>query len=180
MEYGDVAVIPMIDSLGRLWNYQLLNPDGTKRQPKGARTEGLLHMVGNPVNGQLVGIAESYVTSASCFELTGIPTACAFSCQNLKNIAIIFKQRYLKSKLVIFADNDRHLEERGAANQGFIKGQEAIYAIEGDGFLVTPDFGNSEACKGLSDWNDLIQLKGFEYAKAQVLEQLKKNASMAM
>jgi len=180
MEYGDVAVIPMIDSLGRLWSYQLLNPDGTKRQPKGARTEGLLHMVGNPVNGQLVGIAESYVTSASCFELTGIPTACAFSCQNLKNIAIIFKQRYLKSKLVIFADNDRHLEERGAANQGFIKGQEAIYAIEGDGFLVIPDFGNSEACKGLSDWNDLIQLKGFEYAKAQVLEQLKKKASMAM
>ena len=174
-EYGDVAVIPMIDSLGRLWNYQLLNPDGTKRQPKDARTEGLFHVIGNPVNGQPVGIAESYVTSASCFELSGIPTVCAFSCQNLKTIAAILKQRYPKSRLIIFADNDRHLEMRGVMNQGIVKGQEALISIGGNTILVAPDFGDSEVCKGLSDWNDLINHKGFEYAKAQMAEWLKKN-----
>ncbi|HEV8051890.1 MAG TPA: toprim domain-containing protein [Parachlamydiaceae bacterium] len=176
-EYGDVAVVPMIDSQGRLWNYQLLNPDGTKRQPKGARTEGLFHVIGNPINGLPVGVAESYVTSASCFELIGIPTVCAFSCQNLKSIAILFKQRYPKSKLVIFADNDRHLEMRGATNQGLTKGREAIFSFEGEAVLVAPDFGDSEVCKGCSDWNDLINQKGFEYAKAQITEQLRKNAS---
>ena len=51
MEYGDVAVVPMVDITGRLWNYQLLNPDGTKRQPKDVRTEGLFHMIGAPKEG---------------------------------------------------------------------------------------------------------------------------------
>lgn len=171
-EYGDVAVIPMFDASGRLWNYQLLNPDGSKRQPKDARTEGLFHLIGNPVDAQPLGIAESYVTSASCFELTGIATACAFSCQNLKNIAAILRQRYPKSRLIIFADNDRHLEARGVTNQGLTKGQEAITAIEGEVAMVAPDFGNLEICKELSDWNDLIKHKGFEYAREQITEQL--------
>jgi phage/plasmid primase-like uncharacterized protein len=172
-EYGDVAVIPMIDSAGRLWNYQLLNPDGTKRQPKDARTEGLFHMIGTPVNGQQVGVAESYVTAASCFELTGIPTACAFSCQNLKNIAVILQQCYPKSRLIIFADNDKHLEKRGVVNQGLVKAQEAIHALAGMPILLAPDFGDMEAFKELSDWNDLINHKGFEYTKAQIIERLK-------
>lgn len=178
-EYGDVAVIPMFDSLGRLWNYQLLNPDGTKRQPKDARTEGLFHMIGTPVNGQLIGIAESYVTSASCFELTGIPTACAFSSQNLKTIGVILEERHPKSRLIIFADNDRHLEARGAMNQGIVKGQEAMYLLKSEATLVAPDFGDSKVDKGLSDWNDLINCKGFEHAKAQITEQLRRNTGIS-
>jgi phage/plasmid primase-like uncharacterized protein len=173
-QYGDVAVIPMLDEIGRLWNYQLLNPDGTKRQPKNARTEGLFHMIGNPIDGQPIGIAESYVTSASCFELTGIPTACAFSCHNLKKVAVILKHRYPKSRLIIYADNDRHLEMRGVLNQGLIKALEVINSVGDEVFLVVPDFKNSEAFKELTDWNDLINQKGFEYAKTQIEEQLRK------
>lgn len=176
-QYGDVAVIPMVDSLGRLWSYQLLNPDGSKRQPKDARMKGLFHTVGTPVDGQSIGIAESYVTSASCFELTGIPTVCAFSCQNFKDIAMIFKQRYPKSRLIMFADNDRHLEVRGVANQGRSKALEAINSVEGETILVSPEFGPSKAVKGLTDWNDLIHHRGLEYAKTQIEEQLKGNVS---
>jgi phage/plasmid primase-like uncharacterized protein len=175
-QYGDVAVIPMIDTSGRLWNYQLLNPDGTKRQPKDARTEGLFHTIGNPINGQLLGIAESYVTSASCFELTGIPTVCAFCCQNLKTIATIMRQRYPDSPLIIFADNDKHLEERGGTNQGIVKGLEAVNLIKDRVILLVPDFGEIAISKGHSDWNDLINQKGFEYAKKQIQDQLKKAA----
>ncbi len=175
-EYGDVAVIPMVDELGRLWNYQLLNSDGTKRHPKDARTEGIFHMIGNPINGNAVGIAESYVTSASCFELTGIPTACAFSCQNLKNIAVILKQLYARSKLIIFADNDRHLEERGGINQGLIKAQNACKLLNEVAIVVVPDFGNAAASKSLNDWNDLINQNGFEYAREQIMGQLQKKS----
>lgn len=174
-QYGDVAVIPMVDELGRLWNYQLLNANGSKRQPKDARTEGLFHAIGTPINGHLLGITESYVTSASCFELTGIPTVCAFSCQNLKNIAVMLSKRYPESLLVIFADNDRHLEERGGTNQGVAKGLETLNSLDGKAIMVVPDFGDSTASKGSSDWNDLINQRGFEYAKMQVQEQIKKN-----
>ncbi len=174
-QYGDVAVIPIRDAFGRLWSYQLLNPDGTKRQPKDARTEGLFHIIGVPINNQLIGIAESYVTSASCFELTGIPTACAFSCQNLKSVAITLRQGYPQSRLIIFGDNDRHLEIKGGMNQGVIKGQEAVRVLEVGAILVSPDFGTLEASKGLSDWNDLIHQYSFAYAKAQLERMLREN-----
>jgi Toprim domain len=175
VQYGNVAVIPMVDASGRLWNYQLLNRDGTKRNPKDARTADLFHMIGTPNNGQPIGVAESYVTSASCFEVTGIPTACAFSCQNLKSIVVILKQRYPQSQLIVFADNDKHLEVRGVMNQGLIKAQEAIHAIKDHTLLIVPDFGNVNPSKDLTDWNDLINQKGIEYAKAQIEEQLRKN-----
>lgn len=175
-QYGATAVVPMNDRHGRLWNYQILNRDGSKRYPKNARTEGLFHLVGTPVDGYPIGIAESYVTSASCYELTGIPTACAFNCQNLKNIVIILTQKYPKSRLIIFADNDRHLELRGATNQGRLKAQEAIDSVEfGVVIQITPDFKDSVALKSLTDWNDLIHDKGFEYAKAQVEDQLRRH-----
>ena len=40
-QYGNVAVVPMFDEYGKLWSYQMLNPDGTKRHPKDARAEGV-------------------------------------------------------------------------------------------------------------------------------------------
>jgi phage/plasmid primase-like uncharacterized protein len=175
VQYGDVAVIPMVDEKGRLWSYQMLNRDGTKRQPKDARTEGLFHVIGTPIDGQSLGIAESYVTSASCFELTGIPTVCAFCCQNLKSIAAIIKQRYPKSRLIIFADNDMHLEARGATNQGRLKALEAIKSVGGEATLIIPEFDGQEASKGLSDWNDMIHHKGPEHTKAQIERQLRRN-----
>lgn len=175
-KFGNVAIIPMVDESGRIWSYQILNENGDKRQPKGTRADGLFHMIGKALNGSPIGIAESYVSAASCFELTGITTACAFSCQNLKNITVILQRRYPESRLIVFADNDRHLEMRGAANQGIIKGREAVFSIGRNVALVAPDFGDAEACKDLTDWNDLIHYKGFEYAKAQIAEQLRKRS----
>lgn len=87
---------------------------------------------------------------------------------------MILKQKYPKSRLVIFADNDRHLESRGVTNKGLSKAREALDAVGDGAVLVVPDFGPSEAHKGLSDWNDLINQGGFEHAKTQIDEQLRK------
>jgi phage/plasmid primase-like uncharacterized protein len=46
-KYGDVAIVPMLDEKGRIWSYQILNSNGTKRQPNETRAEGLLHMIGS-------------------------------------------------------------------------------------------------------------------------------------
>jgi phage/plasmid primase-like uncharacterized protein len=172
LQYGDVAVVPMIDISGRLWNYQLLNPDGSKRHQKDGRVRELFHAVGYLNDGQPIGIAESYVTSATCFELTGIPTVCAFNCQNLKPIALLLSQRYANSRLLVFADNDRHLDALKKVNQGLTKGSEAAQAVRG-GVLVVPYFDLSVASKEMSDWNDLVHQKGHDYAKAQIETQLK-------
>jgi putative DNA primase/helicase len=84
----------MFDEFGKLWSYQLLNPEGTKMYPKGAGTEGLFHKLQEPFNGQPIGIAESYATSATCFELSQVPMVCAFSSENL--LAVTDLPEFLK------------------------------------------------------------------------------------
>jgi len=36
-QYGNVAVVPMKDSAGKLWSYQILNSDGSKRMAAGGK-----------------------------------------------------------------------------------------------------------------------------------------------
>jgi phage/plasmid primase-like uncharacterized protein len=166
-QYGNVAVIPMFDIERRLWSYQLLNPNGTKRYSTNGRIEGLFHMLRLPSKGEIIGIAESYVTAATCMELFGIPVACAFGCHNLKAVTLDLRKLYPESKLIIFADNDRHLPN---GNQGVLKAMEAKEVTGVGVCIATPDFGDIEPSKEASDWNDLMRLKGREMAKAQILK----------
>jgi phage/plasmid primase-like uncharacterized protein len=168
-QYGNVAVIPMYDSDGKLWSYQLLNLDGKKRHPKDARTKGLFYKLKEPVNGKPIGIAESYVTAATCMELSDIPMVCAFSSSNLFDITKLMLSLHPASPIIIFGDNDRHLEKSGNQNVGRLKAQEAQNLSKNRIILAIPDFYNLEPSKEASDWNDLVRLKGKEFARNQIL-----------
>jgi len=169
-QYGNVAVVPMFDIDGKLWSYQLLNPDGTKRHPKDCRTEGLFHKMKEPRKGKPIGIAESYVTAATCLELSDIPMVCAFSSENLVSVAKVVRLLFLESPIIIFADNDRHLEENGMPNRGLLKARQACDSIKHGIILAIPDFSDIEPSKEASDWNDLVRIKG----KLEVLSQISK------
>jgi phage/plasmid primase-like uncharacterized protein len=160
--YGRVAVVPARDQGGSIRALEFLNPDGVKRFLTGSSWKGLFHLLKTPVNGQVIGIAESYVTAATCMELAGIPTVCAFSCHNLKSVALAMRKLYQESGLIIFADNDRHLLD---GNQGLLKAQGARDTIKTSISLSLPDFGDLAPSKEASDWNDLVRLKGVEYSK---------------
>lgn len=166
-QYGNVAVVPMFDMDDRLWSYQLLNPDGTKRFPKDCRTEGLFHKLKDPIKGKPIGIAESYVTAATCFELSGISIVCAFNASNLPAVTSSIHKMFPYSPLIIFADNDRHLESKGG-NLGVLKAQEAQKINQGMISLVIPCFDDFKPSKEASDWNDLVRLKGKNVAKSQI------------
>lgn len=163
-EYGKVAVVPMIDTNAKIWNYQLLNPDGTKLFSKNGRTEGLFHGLGSMIDGKSLGIAESYVTAATCYELTGVSIICAFTCHNLVAVTKALRIKYPHSPIVLFADNDRHLPN----NQGVLKAKEAQKIDPKMISLALPDFGNIEPSKEASDWNDLVRLKGKSLAYVQI------------
>lgn len=167
-EYGKIAVVPMFDIDANLWNYQLLNPNGTKLFSKSGKTEGLFHCLAPLVDGKPFGIAESYVTAATCYELTGIPTVCAFTCHNLGAVAKALNSRYLNSPVILFADNDRHINN----NQGILKAKEAYNSINGPKVLVVPDFADYEPIKSASDWNDLVKLKGKDTALVQLTNKI--------
>ncbi len=171
-KYGNVAVVPMRDEAGHLWNYQLLNPDGSKLMSKESRTNGLFHKLRDPVNGQPVGIAESYVTSATCYELSGMPLVCAFSANNLKATAQSIRNLYPNSPIIFFADNDQHLAHRGIKNLGIFLAQDALIAVDGYGGIAHVEFVDSQPSKACSDWNDFVRLNGFEFARSMLLEKV--------
>lgn len=167
--YGRVAVIPLRDAKGVLWNCQLLNSDGTKRFLKGARTRGLFHKLGNLKDGEPIGLSESYVTAATCQELVGISSVTAFSCHNLATTSLLLQEYFPNSPLVIFADNDRHLAE----NKGIEAARAASTAGSGHVFVVAPEFGNLPVDSNHTDWNDLLRKRGRETTKTMMLEMLK-------
>ena len=117
-------------STGKIWSYQLLNPDGTKIVPKGSMVKGLFHELQPISDGDLIGLAEGYSTSATCYELTGIPMVCAFFCENLVEVASNLAKKHCKSKIIVFADNDRHLEEQGMLNIGVLSALEAVKQVD--------------------------------------------------
>jgi hypothetical protein len=167
-QYGCVAVVPCHDATKTIQGLQFINPNGSKRFLKGVSTEGLFHMLAEPINGELVGLAESYSTAATCYELTGVPTVCAFSCGNLSAVTQTILNLFPASHIVIFADNDRHLEHSGKPNQGVLMARQAQKGVETRVSLAVPDFGDCAPAKEATDWNDLVCIKGVEAAREQI------------
>ena len=164
--YGKVAVIPLKDEHGEIWNCQILNTDGSKRFLRGAKTKGLFHQLHGLRDGQPIGLCESYVTAATCQELIGISMVTAFSCHNLIAVSVVLQQYFPQSPLVIFADNDRHLVEN--------RGVKAAMAVNSRGnehvTIVLPEFGGLPADSAHTDWNDLLREIGREETKKMMLE----------
>jgi len=167
-EYGNSAIVPMRDVEGKLWSYQILNADGSKRFPKDARVNGLFHALKPITESPIIGIAESYATAATCMENTGIVCICCFGCDNIKCVLSDLLGKYPESSFIIFADNDRHL----STNVGVVKAEDAQKLCEERVALAVPDFGRLEPSQELTDWNDLIRLAGDD-GRGQLLKSAK-------
>ena len=167
--YGKVAVIPMKDIYGQLKGYQILNANGSKVFAKGIRLAGLFHALTDLMDNVPIGIAESYVTAATCYELLPMPTITAFTSENLEQTAEILRERYPNSPVVIFADNDAHL----AQNKGIISAKKALKKAQGNGIILAPKFNGSLKGRGYSDWNDLVREMGPSEASGQMWKVLK-------
>jgi phage/plasmid primase-like uncharacterized protein len=169
--YGKVAVIPLRDINGKLISYQLINPDGTKRFAKDVGIIGLLHMLQHPIDGIAIGLAESYVTAASCFEVTGIPMVTAFSSENLKSAGLELRKRFPHSPLIIFGDDDRHLHE----NKGRLAAHTTKEKLGGGCKVIIPDFKGYPIAREFTDWNDYIRENGVKAAREMIQNALQTN-----
>jgi hypothetical protein len=154
--YGRVAVIPLRDVEGQLWSYQLLNSDGSKRVPKNIKVSGLFHILQPFVNGQPIGLAESYVVAATCYEVMGLSTVTAISSSNFEEIATILRIKYPNSRIIILGDNDRHLEE----NKGVETANSVKKKLGANCTIAVPDFEGFPPSREYTDWNDLVREKG--------------------
>lgn len=163
-QYGKVAVIPLRDIQGRLCSYQILNANGSKVFAKRVRLAGLFHQLTELTDGLPIGVAEGYVTAATCLELVGMPMVTAFTSDNLGLVVDVLQQHYPNSPLVMYADNDRHLVE----NKGIKWALDALKRCKKGGIVLSPYFDSYPATYDYSDWNDLVR----EIGSTRALEQI--------
>jgi phage/plasmid primase-like uncharacterized protein len=167
-DYGEIAVIPLRDTAGKVWSYQLINPDGTKRFAKDVEIKGLLHILHQPIEGASIGLTESYVAAASCFEITGLAMVTAFTADNLKIVGKKLRKKFPSNPIIVFGDNDRHLEEN--------KGKKAAYAVLEElrtaCQIAIPEFDAYPALRDFSDWNDYVREKGVKETRFAIQKTL--------
>jgi hypothetical protein len=162
--FGATALVPMRDRYHVLRGIQFLNADSTKPMHPGSQLNGCAHRLGGPIaqEGPIL-LTEGYATAAFLYELLGFPVVCCFSSCNLCAVAAILREIFLKARIYVAVDNDRHL----ATNVGVMAGLKASQSI--GGCVLTPDFGSVAAAKNASDWLDLCE----HFGREVVLEQLR-------
>lgn len=160
-------VMPLTDIDGKLWSVQRISPEGNKLFTKDGRTLACFSPVGQDDPHKPIVIAEGYATSASLYEITGLPVVCALNAGNLRPVAEAFRQKYPDRPILIAGDNDHVKEASGKPNVG----KEASYvtAEAVGGHVLLPTFAPDD---NGTDWNDLAASRGRDMVREQVEAQL--------
>lgn len=131
---GQTTYLPVIDVEGKQWSMQYIKEDGTKRFAKDSRKEGCFHAVGGleaVAAAPVLIVAEGYATAASIAEASGQATVAAFDSGNLLPVVKALHGKYPTKPVIIFGDDDRHLELTQGINPGRFKALAAASAVGG-------------------------------------------------
>ena len=140
---------------------QYIQEDGTKRFAKDSRKEETFHVVGGGGSDALakapvLAIGEGYATAGSLSQALGFATVAAFDSGNVPAVAKALHEKFPDKPVVIFGDDDKHLEQTQGVNPGRKKAEEAAEAVGGT--VLLPIFAPGEQQgdpKGFTDFNDL-------------------------
>jgi phage/plasmid primase-like uncharacterized protein len=80
----------------------------------------------------------------------------AISSSNLERAALILRKKYPNSRIIVLADNDRHLE----VNKGLQAAHIVKERLGTNCIVAAPDFKGFPLTSDYSDWNDLVREKG--------------------
>ena len=152
---GEILLVPLRDTVGKLHSLQTITPDGEKRF-KG-RMKGCYHSIGKP--GGVLIVCEGYATGASIHEATGQAVAVAFNSGNVGPVATALHKKYPELTIVIAADDD-HLTP---GNPGLTAAKSAALAV--GGLVVIPQFPADRPNKA-TDFNDLAAMAGLNAVRA--------------
>lgn len=192
--------IPMCDAAGRIWGLQIIRADrGTRRVlekeywPKGLEKTAHFHLIGNPVAGGVILLAEGYATAATLHECSGLPVAVAFDAGNLAHVAKALVEAYPRCRVVVCADDD-YLQKcklchkltlvaerecghcglpHSQVNPGIESARAAAFGVSG--ITLVPDWPFDRVGRKLTDFNDLAchAEGGGHLVRAQVWEALR-------
>lgn len=157
-------LVPLFNAEGQLRSLQAIFPERSaegrdKDYLPGGEKAGCHFVLGKPLPGAALLVAEGYATAASLHECTGLAVAVAFDAGNLRPVATALREAVPGVRLVIAGDDDRAT----VGNPGATKAREAAEAS--GGVWCLPVFQLEGAG---TDFNDLHQSEGAEAVRAAI------------
>lgn len=176
-------LIPLRDVNGKMQSLQRIMPNGSKiygviktaqeRQNNEeflARKNGLFFTQRPLEEHSEFFVCEGFASAMSMSEILGKPSIAAMDCGNLLNVCDELVSKYPHKRITICADNDMKKEVQGKRNAGMEAAracQEKYPQIR----IIYPQIQPSEIEK-VSDFNDLVNLRGIEAVRAEVEGQI--------
>ncbi|NVK20546.1 MAG: DUF1738 domain-containing protein [Methylocystaceae bacterium] len=162
-EKSNSILVSMQDAEGFIWSTQAISEAGDKLFLKDSRKEGLFHIMGQAdlkVEKEIT-ICEGVATGASIHEATQKPVIIAFDSGNLEPVAKAIRAVNPEANILVAGDNDHKLARKPTQkkNIGIVKAKEAAAVVGGE--YTFPSFTKEQKEKGLTDYNDLAQDKGY-------------------
>lgn len=158
---NDCIIIPVTSIDNQIVGLQRIFNNGDKRFLSGTPTKGNFHLIGNsPIDGDKILFSESYSTSSSIYEATGLTVINCFSATNLLPVIQAWREKYPFSHFVICADNDQFKE----TNTGIEAAKNVIANVRGCS-MVYPIFDGLNIDDKPTDFNDLHCLAGLDAVK---------------
>lgn len=176
-------LIPLRDVNGKVQSLQRIMPNGSKiygviktaqeRQNNEeflARKNGLFFTQRPLEEHSEFFVCEGFASAMSMSKILGKPSIAAMDCGNLLNVCDELVSKYPHKRITICADNDMKKEVQGKRNAGMEAAracQEKYPQIS----IIYPQIQPSEIEK-VSDFNDLVNLRGIEAVRAEVEGQI--------
>lgn len=169
----NALLVPVVNTAGRIVSLQAILPrtDAALGRDKdflaGGRKQGCFHVIGKPLPGHPIAIAEGYATAASIHQATGWCVVVAWDAGNLTAVARAWRNAVPDASFVLCADNDQWTRQP-LENPGVSQATRAAADIGAR--VVWPEFsivhGDDDRP---TDFNDLHRREGLEALRAQLL-----------
>ncbi|AJC85480.1 putative DNA primase (plasmid) [Campylobacter peloridis LMG 23910] len=179
-------LIPLKDENGKLWSLQRIFSNGDKiigviktqeEKDQGveylAKKQGCFHIIGAKTlhNLKEFYLCEGFATGATLYKALNKPIIMAVDAGNLESVVKKLNTLYPDKNITIFADNDVKKELRGLENTGKKTALE-IKEKYSNVSVILPNFTQEQSSQGMSDFNDLMLLKGLEFVTKEIKMQM--------
>ncbi len=158
---GAELLIPVKDFNQKIWGFQKIYGDGTKRFQPGTKKAGNFFQLGDIQSKETIYLCEGFATGVSVYEAIEKPVLVCFDAGNLVSVARLVREKFPECILIVCGDDDIFTEN----NPGKLKAQEAASA--GLGTAIFPVFKNRSEKQ--TDFNDLAMADGLEILREQIL-----------
>ena len=174
--FRKTLAIPVRDVDYELKSLQFIKTNGFKKFKHGAPIKGNMIWLSEHLDKDYDGvirICEGWSTGCTIRDITKSPVICALNANNMVDVAVQLRRKYVHAALKICADNDQW----GKENTGMKYAFEASHLTGAT--VYWPDFHNldlSYVTPKPTDFNDLCKLAGSNLVKKNLIA-IKKHSS---